>query len=273
MIKRLLRSTAERLGYEIRRRTPDGLPFLQRTTCDGTDFQFWIANAHTLAWWGKPNIHPNAELRFLREAASPGAVVFDVGAHHGFQAVLAALWVGPGGTVHAFEPVSANALVLDANRSANMLANLRVVQAAVGRESGRCTMSGEAVASTHEGATPALSLDDYATSVGTVPRLLKVDVEGFEGEVLSGGRRILEGRPFINLELHNDQLEGYGWTAARVLDLLPWSSYEVTVMCRPNWHSVRTLSVPADVPRQGVVNLFLRPRRSGEEPEPEATRG
>lgn len=260
MIKGWIRSAANRFGYEVRRRPPAGLPFVQRTTCDGTEFAFWIANAHTQAWWATPQIHFDAELRFLREAAVPGAAVFDVGAHHGFQAVLAALWAGPTGVVHAFEPVGANALVLDANRAANWLPNLHVVRAAVGCRSGHCAMSGEAVAPASEGTIDLVSLDDYSARVGVTPRLVKIDVEGFEGEVLSGCQTVLASRPFVNLELHNDQLAGYGWTAERVLDLLPWPAYEVQAMCRPDWDTVRAVRTPSEVPRSDVVNLFFRPR-------------
>ena len=262
MIKNWVRSAASRLGYEVRRRPPAGLPFVQRTACGGTEFVFWIANAHTQAWWSKPEIHVDAELRFLREAASPGAVIFDVGAHHGLQAVLAALWAGPAGAVHAFEPVGANALVLDADRAANSLSNLHVVRAAVGRQSGRCAMAGEAVAQSSEDTTDMLSLDDYAAQVGATPHLVKLDVEGFEGEVLAGCQRVLAHRPLVNLELHNDQLAGYGWTAERVLALLPWAAYDVQIMCRPDWDSTRPVGGPSEVPRSGVVNLFFRPRHS-----------
>lgn len=262
MIKRLIQAIAGNLGYEIRRRSSEGVPFLQRTRCDDTEFAFWIANAHTRSWWAKPETPLDVELRFLREAAEPGAVVFDVGAHHGFQAVLAALWVGPQGRVHAFEPVAANALVLDANLAANSLSNVSLVPAAVGRQSGYCDMSGESVAAGAGSTISLVSLDDYASSLPSKPRLLKIDVEGFEGEVLSGAQQVLAARPFVNLELHNNQLADYGWTAAHVLDLLPWSSYEASVMCRPDWYTARPMSAPADVPSEGVVNLFLRPRRS-----------
>lgn len=261
MIKGWIRAAASRLGYEVRRRPAAGLPFVQRTSCDGTEFAFWIANAHTQAWWAKPEIHCDAELRFLREAAHPGAVVFDVGAHHGFQAVLAALWAGPTGAVHAFEPVGANVLVLDANCAANSLSSLHVVRAAVGRQSGRCAMAGEAVAQSSEGTTDLVSLDDYAARVGATPRLVKIDVEGFEGEVLTGCQGVLAHHPFVNLELHNDQLASYGWSAERVLGLLPWAAYEVQMMCRPDWDSVHAVGGPSEVPRSGVVNLFFRPQR------------
>jgi hypothetical protein len=52
---------------------------------------------------------------------------------------------------------------------------------------------------------PATSLDAYFELDGGVVGLVKIDIEGAEGNVLAGMRRLLqEGRPELVLEFHNE---------------------------------------------------------------------
>src|SRR6185295_8538918 len=67
-------------------------------------------------------------------------------------------------------------------------------------------------------AIPIVSIDDEVRSLNLVPDLLKIDVEGYEYEVLAGARRLLHDRkPAICLELHLDLLERRGQSPAQVV--------------------------------------------------------
>ena len=71
-----------------------------------------------------------------------------------------------------------------------------------------------------------VSLDDEIDSLGVVPELVKIEVEGFEYEVLAGARRLLrEHKPAISMELHLDLLERRGQSAAQVVDELRSHGY------------------------------------------------
>src|SRR4029079_19360545 len=48
------------------------------------------------------------QMRTLSVLIHTGAVVWDVGAHHGYYTLLASRSVGPAGQVHAFEPSAKN---------------------------------------------------------------------------------------------------------------------------------------------------------------------
>ena len=164
--------------------------------------------------------------------------------------------------MHAFEANAANALVLDANVARNDLRNCTCTLAAVSRCSGATRMAGEAVATAngHGREVAQVSLDDYCQFRGlTRVGLLKIDVEGFEAEVLRGAQRVLAGRPNIALELHLDDLARYGESAGSVLALLPLQDYRGKLMVRPDWHTLCPFDGPGSLPREGVVNLFLRP--------------
>lgn len=230
--------------------------------CSSERFPFWIANRHTLDWWGRGEIRFDAELRFLRSACRPGGTVLEVGAHHGMHAVQMARWVAPGGSVHAFEINAENALVLAANAGISRLSNLCVVHAAVDEEDGSQEATGERVAPGGHPVT-AVSLDAYCRRAGLERiDLLKVDVEGFEGSVLRGARGVLNRVRSMDLEIHIDDLARYGDSAESIWNLLPLERCNVEAMQRPDWQTARPVCRLEDLPQSGVVNLFLQARES-----------
>jgi FkbM family methyltransferase len=264
IVKRLVKELTQVFGFEIRRRPDADLPFVHSIRCDGEMFAFWIANEHTKRWWHAPELGLNAELRSLRAMCEPGSIVFDVGAHHGMTAVLCARWAGPSGHVHAFEGNSTNALVLAANVGLNNLRNCTWVHAVVGADAGISGMAGEVVAihGSREGRpVERISLDEYCRHSG-VDRVdvLKVDVEGFEAEVLKGARRLLEQRPKMDIEIHMDELPRFGASASEVLRLIGVESYDAFAMIRPDWESMVPLREDSELPTSGVINLFLWPK-------------
>jgi len=147
-----------------------------------------------------------------------GDVVFDLGAHQGFLAMLAADLVGERGEVHAFEASPTNFSRMVENLRLNGVRNCRPVHAAVSDRSGSVEFSDTA----HDNSNtyirssprfrnqptvqvPALSLDAYLeANPSSPPDFLKVDVEGAEFEALVGAERLLNTRhPLMYLETHN----------------------------------------------------------------------
>ncbi|HEY3964471.1 MAG TPA: FkbM family methyltransferase [Planctomycetaceae bacterium] len=263
MLRHIVQGMFHRIGFDVHRRADQELPYIQPIECAAERFQFWIASQHTRDWWGRPQVPMNAEVASLQALCSPGSVVLDVGAHHGFFSVLFARWAGPRGHIHAFEASAPNALVLDANVALNRLTNCTCTYAAVSNEPGQIQMNGEAVSGHPTGGpyVPQVTLDDYCTTVGIEHvDLLKIDVEGFEGQVLLGSQRILATRPKIALEIHLDDLARFGHSVDTVLALLPRDDYTGEFMIRPDWERLSPWEGRGSLPAQGVVNVFLRPR-------------
>lgn len=189
-------------------------------------------------------------------------VAIDVGAHHGIQTIPMALWGGEGSMVYAFEANRENAHTLFANIGINRLSSCVGVYAALGAESGTIAMEGEAVgrgvvSSTD---TPCWSLDDYcaAQTPGNVD-FIKIDVEGFETNVLNGAKKVLATRPHISLELHIDDLKTYGSSASEALGLIDWNYYHVTCMNRAvSWFDTVSVTDWKSLPDSGIVNLFFK---------------
>jgi len=164
------------------------------------------------------------EIEFVRRLLKPGDITVDVGAHIGFFTIQMAAMVGPGGRVYAFEPLDANAELLDRAICENRFEERVVFQrAAVGAASGSAALTFAAETLNSGGAY--LLRDGTAPLTGNVVRkvavvaldeihlphpvrFIKMDVEGAEPQVLRGAERILkEDRPLILSELHPAQLE------------------------------------------------------------------
>lgn len=145
----------------------------------------------------------------LFELAKNAEVFVDVGAYSGIYTVLACV-ANPGIRVVAFEPNPAKLPQLRSNIAANELQDrVTVIEAALSTGCGTAKLSIPPDDSTASLATaePAGVAVDVAVTTGDIALdgmcvdLVKVDVEGFETEVLTGMRRLLtERRPKIIAE-------------------------------------------------------------------------
>ena len=145
-------------------------------------------------------LHDFDEMGFLLHYLRPGDVFVDVGANVGSYTLLASAEIGA--RTVAIEPVPSTFLALKANLKLNGLERLvdaRNVGLAGEKGSLRFTRTLDTV---NHVATPddadaievaIETLDDLAPlGSDTDSALIKIDVEGYETEVLRGGRRTLE---------------------------------------------------------------------------------
>ncbi len=175
-------------------------------------------------------------VRLARSVLRAGDTAVDAGAHVGFFTMQMAAAVGPGGRVYAFEPLDGNADLLERSLAENRFAD-RVVfeRAALGARPGTATLTfpvetlnsggayllpdaGAALPGHRTGVVRLVALDEL--SLSRPVRLIKMDVEGAEPQVIAGAARLLaEDRPLILSELHPTQLaRASGTTAAAFLD-------------------------------------------------------
>jgi FkbM family methyltransferase len=188
--------------------------------------------------------------RLVHRLAKPGWCVLDVGANAGYYALICADLGGPAADVHAFEPQPAFAASLRESVARNNVP-VTVVEAACGARDGETTLF---ESTERNWAALATVIPDYFT-VTTVPRavqlirldnyceahnlhadLVKVDVEGYEAEVVAGlDLTLRRSRPHLICEVRlRDtraatlfaQLHRLGYKAARIADdgtLTPFS--------------------------------------------------
>lgn len=172
-------------------------------------------------------------LRWLRDACRSGDVVVEAGAHVGYFTVWCDRWVGPSGSVHAFEPCARTRALLERNLERNGAGAVRVSGAALSSREGAGSLAlenvhnyGTAWLSAEAGGgepVETVTLDAYAERTG-LDRVdvVKIDVQGHEVEVIEGMDRVLRGNPSarVLVELDEALLRRSGATRDRVVAAL-----------------------------------------------------
>ena len=144
------------------------------------------------------------DAKFLRAHVRPGMNVVDIGANQGLYSLLLARLAGGSGTVVAFEPDGLLYGALCRNVALNGAANVEPHHAAVGSAAGTMTLhrsllnSGDNRLSTKAGKTDLREdvtirierLD--AALAGRRVDFVKMDVQGWEAEVLRGMQGLLD---------------------------------------------------------------------------------
>jgi FkbM family methyltransferase len=142
-------------------------------------------------------------VHLLRRMVQPNWVVFDIGAHIGYFALLLSRMVGPGGKVVAFEPSPDIFRILEENVRMNDCRNVVLENRAVAATTGVMTLRLNdadpltSTASLVQGKATAevqtVTADEYASGFGKQIYLVMMDVEGAEEAVLQGMRSISSG--------------------------------------------------------------------------------
>ena len=142
-------------------------------------------------------------LDFLRKVLDTGDVFLDVGANIGLMSLAASNWVGTAGQVHAFEPVPSSYQILEKNIALNGLTNIMVHKVALGSSKDRRKIGehptdlgrssfNKPPAGSREHEVEVITLDEFTQNRDLPPiNTVKIDVEGWELEVLKGARRLL----------------------------------------------------------------------------------
>jgi FkbM family methyltransferase len=172
------------------------------------------------------------------QAVRSGDVVWDIGANDGFYTIQFAQKVGSSGSVIAFEPSPRTAQAL--REAVSAFENVVVEEVALSDFNGRAKFFASAEATTDglmekgEDTEHTLEVfvrrgDDYARI--RPPSVVKIDVEGFEKEVLVGLGSALEGNSLhsVLVEVHFQELNRRGLVEAprQIVDLLTRSGFTV----------------------------------------------
>jgi len=128
----------------------------------------------------------------------PGDCVWDVGANIGLYSELFAAAVGPAGKVISFEPSPDCVAIIEERRQSSSVGTAwEVIAGALSDEDGDAWLSvtdGNTAPSNHLANRAGASTvpvrkyraDSIVAAGHTVPAVIKIDVEGFEGEVFDG---------------------------------------------------------------------------------------
>jgi FkbM family methyltransferase len=174
--------------------------------------------------------------RHVMGEARVGDVVADVGANIGLYTIALAKRVGDSGKVHAFEPDPANFRALDRHCCLNEV-TARVVsyQVAVAGTDGRVAFEAGRGSESHVSSSSMVSEVDGvrldSVFAGNRIDFLKIDVEGFEEEVVKGASELLSDRArgprIIYIEVHPFAWGEVKTTGETILTLLTDYGYRV----------------------------------------------
>ena len=221
------------------------------------DLRYWLSyEAGTLA--------------ALADVWRPGSCIVDVGAHHGSFSVCCLRAGGHGIRLLAVEPSPAAWPVLAANLAVHAGELCTLHRTALGDGCGTTVFyTGAAnmlvsdrslhpVTSTQPIQVPVVTLDALCLDEGVTPDILKIDVEGFEDQVLDGASAALAQRPVILLEWHRAMLERRGVDPMRSIRRLEEAGYQLELSTEIK-NGQRHVVPSRDLPSRDILHLLCRP--------------
>jgi len=176
-----------------------------------------------------------------------GDTVIDVGANIGEFSLIASKKVGLKGKIISIEPLKQAAIWLEKNYSLNGFSNYEILEKAMGSKTGTMTLYKKSESSETGILDPEITekellssgkiivdtIDNLISSrnIGTV-EMLKIDVEGYEYEVLCGCKDSFKGKKIkkIICEIHSSYLEKKGLDEKMIYSLLKENGFSITVL-------------------------------------------
>ncbi len=183
-----------------------------------SDLSLWCGRA--CYYFGR--FYDQSHQALLRLLLRPGDTYVDIGANLGFHSLFARNLIGPGGTLVSVEPHPDTFALLSAHLAINRIRNCHSFNLALGEteseallnqleeHSGTATMRATTAAK-RTIAVPVRRGDDVLGPLSFTGRvIIKIDVEGFEQQVLSGMPRILAGASAAVVEVTPEWIRNQG---------------------------------------------------------------
>jgi FkbM family methyltransferase len=196
-------------------------------------------------YWYKGKRREQEIMELFARLIQPGDTVYDVGANIGYLSLYFAHLAGSQGKVYAFEPAPQNLVYTRQNVGSHP--RIHLVEKGLAKEAGELEFYVEDLTgqncsfvadfgtlqqnietagvktSTQRITVEVTSLDRFVEEVGTPPTVMKIDVEGFELEVLQGATDLLRSRPpVMMIEIWHDPEK-----ARKVRELIHGFGYRV----------------------------------------------
>ncbi len=159
---------------------------------------------------------------FFSNKILTGFTVYDIGANIGHYSTLYSKLVGENGKVFAFEPSLKNFQILLEKCNTGSNKNLFSINAGIGStnsklfiQQGQDDIGATSKMSQYENGNgnwiQVFTLNSIVSTYG-IPNAIKIDVEGFELEVLQGADKILKNDKIkvIGIEIHSEILNNRG---------------------------------------------------------------
>ncbi len=187
-------------------------------------------------------VHEKNSTEEVKNVIKPGMKILEVGANIGYYALLETRLAGPSGKLYAIEPAPHNFESLKKNLELNGVKNAYLHQAAFGEKRDkavfyvydRSNLSSfikreDMGMKVEEVEVDILTLDDFLLNKDVVD-FIRMDVEGYEREILRGGEKALSGdkKPkYFFIEVHSELLHKKNSSGREIFEFLGKYGYEV----------------------------------------------
>jgi FkbM family methyltransferase len=202
-----------------------------------------------------PNFHfwkdVEIEAHFIYDTfIKDGDTVFDIGGNVGLHSSYITNRFKQSKIV-AFEPLPENAQYFRKVISLNKFANIQLVEKAIGKETGKVFFDrdknnhqGHITAEHSDLSVDVVTLDDFIATNQISPNFIKVDVEGFEGDVVDGYFKTVSlSKPFMLIEIHSME------QAKRVGHFFRTNDYAIYRLAdKSEWKDYKPLSLVPNIP-------------------------
>ncbi|HPQ08427.1 MAG TPA: FkbM family methyltransferase [Bacteroidia bacterium] len=181
----------------------------------------------------------NALLNLVKE----GQIVMDIGANIGSTSLFIAQKIGSTGKVFSFEPDKYNFIQLSKNISLNKFKNIEIFNYGLGNIKGEFKLyisttdnrgGNRIIADTNYNNKEysiihVERLDDFVekNNISKID-LIKIDVEGYEYNVLIGAEKVIrKNKPVLFIELDDNNLKQQGHSASLLISFLEKNNYRI----------------------------------------------
>ena len=228
---------------------------------------------HKGYWYHGANREANT-IKIFQSWVKPGDYVLEVGGHIGYFSTLYADLVGKQGKVEVFEPSEKNAKYLE--RNIRLLGDLGSIVSVVKKGAGDVNQqltfyidpisgqnnsfvpefegfmtsreqSAETDAHTISETVDVVTLDSYLDGAMRFPNFVKIDVEGFEWNVVQGFKQTIEKtKPSLMIEIQAD--------ADKIFDFFYTQGYAIYN------DRLEEIGIFADYKAKKTPNIFFKPK-------------
>ncbi len=188
-------------------------------------------------------VHERNSTAHIKSIVKPGMKILECGANIGYYAMLQARLIGQAGKVYAIEPSPKNVAWMKRNIAMNGYENIEVRPGAFGAEKTtapfyvdiRSNLSSfvkrDDLTEFEVVDVPMMTIDDFMNEGNDVD-LIRMDVEGYETEILKGGEKTLQtdrAPKYFFIEVHCELLKKRGSGGFEIAKYLRQFGYEVDV--------------------------------------------